>query len=497
VQRLLARSANAGPETLPDLPLLIVEDRGRRGRFVANCCVRASRSGVKADMPLAEAVSLLDAPPTLRPLDEEGDRRALENLAKAFVRFSPRISLETDSPVESLLFDIAGVAPLFGDERRLAGEASKVAGELGYRTWIATAATQGAAWAASRYLAKESEPAIVSPDEVERLLDLPIEALRLSADVALAFRTLGIESIRQAAELPRDAVKARFGDEVSVRLDQLLDRRLEATCETTPDAEYVAAWSSEFPARNGGEVTAALTMLLERLAVELRAADRGVVELHCTFTEERGTIRERTLRLCEPVASPRELAKLFALELERSPIRGAIGAVRIEAIETAKLLPKQRDLFAGGDQGDPTKLGELLDRLGSRLGRENVVRPALMDDPVPERSFALLPVSAKKSRRRKPAAAPAPHQRPLRLHPDPLAIDVIAIFPEGAPRVFALRSKRYEIASAHGPERIEAAWWRGETVRRDYWRVATTTGGRFWLFRRLQDGRWFLHGDFA
>ena len=29
---------------------------------------------------------------------------------------------------------------------------------------------------------------------------------------------------------------------------------------------------------------------------------------------------------------------------------------------------------------------------------------------------------------------------------------------------------------------------------RDYWRVETTAGRRFWLF--CQDGRWFLHGLF-
>lgn len=448
-------------------------------------------------MPLAEAVSLLRSPPTLLPLDEEGDRLALEKLAEAFARFSPRIGLETDSPAESLYFDIAGVVHLFGDERRLTHEALNRARELGYRTWIATATTPGAAWAASRYLAKEEAPAIVLPGETERLLALPIEALRLSADVAIAFRTLGIESIRQAADLPRDALKARFGDEILTRLDQLLDRRIETTRETTPDAEHVAAWSSEFPVRSGGEVAAVLAMLLDRLAGELRAVDRGVVELRCLFQEEREGACERTLRLCEPVASPRELAKLLALELERSPIRGATSAVRLEAVETAKLLPKQRDLFAGGDDRDPTKLGELLDRLGSRLGRENVVRPILVDDPVPERSFVLVPASAKKPRRRKPVATPAPHQRPLRTLADPLAIDVIASFQEGAPRVFAVRSIRHEIASALGPERIEAAWWRGETVRRDYWRVATTSGGRFWLFKRLQDGKWFLHGDFA
>jgi protein ImuB len=48
-----------------------------------------------------------------------------------------------------------------------------------------------------------------------------------------------------------------------------------------------------------------------------------------------------------------------------------------------------------------------------------------------------------------------------------------------------------------GPERIETLWWRGPSVRRDYYRVATESGAHLWLFRRLTDNRWFLHGVFA
>jgi protein ImuB len=48
-----------------------------------------------------------------------------------------------------------------------------------------------------------------------------------------------------------------------------------------------------------------------------------------------------------------------------------------------------------------------------------------------------------------------------------------------------------------GPERIEAGWWRGKTIRRDYWRVETTTGQRFWLYRRLSDRQWCLHGQYT
>jgi len=53
------------------------------------------------------------------------------------------------------------------------------------------------------------------------------------------------------------------------------------------------------------------------------------------------------------------------------------------------------------------------------------------------------------------------------------------------------------VVAAHGPERIETAWWRGPTVRRDYYVVETESGARFWVFRRLRDGGWFLHGMFA
>ena len=33
-------------------------------------------------------------------------------------------------------------------------------------------------------------------------------------------------------------------------------------------------------------------------------------------------------------------------------------------------------------------------------------------------------------------------------------------------------------------------------VRRDYFMVETTDGTRWWIFHRLDDGRWFLHGCF-
>jgi protein ImuB len=54
----------------------------------------------------------------------------------------------------------------------------------------------------------------------------------------------------------------------------------------------------------------------------------------------------------------------------------------------------------------------------------------------------------------------------------------------------------YRVTCSRGPERIETGWWRGQDVRRDYYAVATRAGSRFWIFRRREDSRWFLHGCF-
>ena len=117
-------------------------------------------------------------------------------------------------------------------------------------------------------------------------------------------------------------------------------------------------------------------------------------------------------------------------------------------------------------------------------------------------------------------AAPlaAHRQRPIWLLPQPLRLETVAIAPEEAfetrspesvpPARFRLASQSgsptHEVVKAYGPERIETAWWRGPTVRRDYYVVETGSGARYWIFRRLGSGsagrpgsEWFLHGTFA
>ncbi|MFL5330076.1 MAG: hypothetical protein ACJ8C4_14330 [Gemmataceae bacterium] len=67
---------------------------------------------------------------------------------------------------------------------------------------------------------------------------------------------------------------------------------------------------------------------------------------------------------------------------------------------------------------------------------------------------------------------------------------------DGSPTSFSWQRRWHAIARHWGPERIETGWWRTGLIRRDYYRVETVTGHRFWLFRDLNCGQWFVHGSF-
>jgi protein ImuB len=71
--------------------------------------------------------------------------------------------------------------------------------------------------------------------------------------------------------------------------------------------------------------------------------------------------------------------------------------------------------------------------------------------------------------------------------------------PDHPPRLFVWRKRRHRVRRADGPERILGEWWKSESeieLTRDYFRVETEDGARFWLFRdgAANDGHWWLHG---
>src|SRR5204863_5258074 len=230
-------------------------------------------------------------------------------------------------------------------------------------------------------------------------------------------------------------------------------------------------------------------------------------------------------------ADEQHLLSLLQMQLEQAALPGPVGRVRLEATLTAPLENRQGELFASGQHEATRQFALLMDCCSSRLGPDAVLRPQLTADPLPEKAVRYMPAvrsqeSGAKSRVRSAergvwsrgrsrksksrfksasnlvpdSAFRTPHSallRPLLLHSPPASLEVLSIVPDGPPISFRFQGQTHEVAGCSGPERIETGWWRGKSVRRDYWRVETATSQRFWLFRQLSDGQWFLHGEYA
>jgi protein ImuB len=191
-----------------------------------------------------------------------------------------------------------------------------------------------------------------------------------------------------------------------------------------------------------------------------------------------------------------------------------ICAVALRIVSSEPLDAEQMALFHQALRA-PESLSMTLDRISTRLGRTGVLRARLRDDPQPEHAFRLEPWEPS-SITPSPcgcrataglsgsAVSPSPCERgqgesdaddarslPARLLTQPEAIAM------EWPTRFYWHGAECKIANATGPERIETGWWKEAYCRRDYYVVAARSGARYWLFRRLDDGEWFVHGVFS
>lgn len=96
------------------------------------------------------------------------------------------------------------------------------------------------------------------------------------------------------------------------------------------------------------------------------------------------------------------------------------------------------------------------------------------------------------------------------LYDRPELIEVLSIAPEGPPHQLRWRGEEHAIIASTGPERIDEEWWRSGLAAvvatnagvecaagRDYFRIQIDDGRWLWIYRQLEIGHWFVHGEWA
>jgi protein ImuB len=505
-----ASASAAGTGTLHHtVPVVVIE---RERVVLANR--RAMGMGVRAGMRRA-GVQALSAEVVQFERAPDEECRLMTAAALALLHFTPHVVIDPSPDAATLMLDVTASLRLFGGHRALCRAVRACVRQLGAMPQVGCGTTAyGAAWLASMPLRIGRRGAVVrparravQPARMARLLDaLPVDMLHGLADPGW-LGGIGCRTVGEVRRLPRAGLKRRLGTTLTQRLDQAYDDvPVRFPWFVAPPA-FLQRMELHGRIESAAGVLAGAHRLLLALAGWLAVRQAGVIRFVLRMEHERYRLgvdtvaTPVTVALAQPSRDPVHLSKLLQERLDRlqfgAPVVGL--ALAVEAMD--EWLPRSDTLFPEPG-GGPAELGRVLDTLAARLGRENVLQPQPRADHRPECANHWQAVEATgvgggpTFRAAAPIATAVLPERPLWLLEQPLALPVKRHRPcHGGPLILLSR-----------PERVEAGWWDGGLVTRDYFIAERADGLRCWVYRERPsqqdrqgsgDDRWFLHGLFA
>jgi len=496
-----------------DAPL-VISHKANNALYVYALEARAQKLGLYKGQPLANARAMVQALSIL-PADERADARLLETIADWCDRFTPLVTL--DSP-DSLFLDITGAAHLFGTEAAMLKMVTEKIGSCGFAVRGAIAGTSLAAKALARFA---PGTIVVCGGEAEKIAPLPITALDPDDKILRALRHAGLKTIGQAAERLHSELSERLGKSFVARLKVMLGAEEQPLQPRRPLPDLISEQRFAEPVVTQEIISASLKTLAESLCGILERQGQGLRILQAAFFRADGKLERLAIKTGEPLRDPKVMVRLLNQKLDTlaDPLDPGFGfdLIRLEAVLAEETKPAT--ISFDSDENARRQIRFLVDRLSVRFGSSRVQRFVPQDSHIPESAGVAVPAQEEDfaggawGLKRKPGDPP---RRPLRLLEKPEEISsVLASVPDGPPSRFRWRQCLHEVTRAEGPERIAMEWWKSVRVSgsdqknklqgltRDYFRVETREGQRFWLYRDglfEQNGsppRWYLQGLFS
>ncbi|WP_176060206.1 DNA polymerase Y family protein [Paraburkholderia sp. BCC1876] len=407
-------------------------------------------------------------------------------LATGLMQFSPQVAPASENTV---LIDVSASLRLFGGVRALLRAMKRIAEAIGVTATFGVAPTGEGAW----LLARRGGGRALSQRSLLRALSaLPVALLPPARKYADWFTGIGCQTVGELMRLPRAGLKKRCG----VALLELLDRAAGGAPEVHEWLELPPTFAARIEMPDRIENAEACLFAARRLIVQMTGwlvnQQLAIVRLSVVLEHERGraAIEPTTIdiALAEPTWREDHLVRLLRERLARVDLAAAVIAIGIEARDVQAAAPESDSLFPepGGSPADHARLMELL---VARLGAENVLRPAPVADHRPEIAARWVPLADPA----KWASPPADTPRPIWLLEERVKLLMRAHRPfYGTP-----------LRMVSPGERVEAGWFDGELVTRDYFVAESDDAVCYWIYRERvgsrddEEARWYLHGLFG
>ena len=466
-----------------DLPLAICS-----GTQVLLASPAALALGICPGMRRATALSIA---PALHLLERQAvtEHDALKQVATWLLQFTPSVSLQ---PPDGVVLELQASLRLFGGRERLVTRIRSELTDLGFSVHLGMAPTATAAWLLARWhdgSAIEHESLLAAA-----LAPLPISLLAGAGAHLEALASIGVRCFGDLARLPRAGLARRYGPALLTEIDTALGRQAEPRRWFVAPERFAVRLELLARVEHTEGLLFAGQRLLRQLCGWLSARHLATREVLLQAEHESGRHSHPPtaipLRLAQPSRDDIRLVTLLRERLAVLKLPAPVHTLQLACDQPVPLAGTHGELFAGpGTEQDD--LARLVERLQSRLGREQVQRLHLMADHRPEAAYRVTPidqVSRRPPGMTSPVAGGMPRPLWLLNTPQPLSEQRQRPCWHGPLTLLA------------GPERIETGWWDEREIQRDYFIAEDPAVGWVWIFRtRSSDDRsgWFLQGVFG
>lgn len=462
------------------------------GRMIITASnILAQKKGIEKGMVLADARAIF---PSIKYFDDKPnlESQLLLQAAQWCIRFTPCASVD---PLGGIILDASGCSHLWGVDEAYVSDIIKRLEVRGYHAKATMADTIGSAWAVTRF---SNELVVEKDKQLDALLPLPPEALRIESKTIQRLHQLGLREIKNIISIPRSSLRRRFGSLIIQRINQAIGTEQEFIQPVYPIEPFQERLPTIEPIQRIEGIEIALQELLKRLCKSLQKKGKGLrtayFRCYCIDSKVSG-IQISTSR---PSCNIEHLFHLFQLKLSSIEPGLGIELFVLEATRVEDYVPVQEEFWKQTTSLNNNKLSEFIDRISGKIGSRAIKRYLPDEHHLPERCFkeatSLLELPTSEWKIDKP--------RPLQLLSPPELIQVTAPIPDYPPMNFRYEGRLHTIINSDGPERIEQEWWIEDGEHRDYYAVEDEEGNRYWLFRsghydENKKPKWFIHGFFA
>jgi len=291
--------------SLAGKPLVIGGQPWEKGTVYC-CSPEASGDGVHPDMPLRQAEQLCPQAMFL-PINEERYQEVHRQLLKALAPFSPVV--ETVE-LGQVCLEASGLKRLYGPDERLACSIRDVIKrETNLLSQVGVASNRFVAEVAAN-LATYSKPQVIPRGEEQAFLaPLPIDFLPASEQTKRFLDILGINTIGQVAQMPKDALAKQFGAEGVFIHDLALGYDNRPLSPTPEELALRGRISFEDPLFDLIILRANMERVVSDLAVLMRRDGRKAQGIVLELTLEDGPNLQTGTHLKEATSDPARIAQ--------------------------------------------------------------------------------------------------------------------------------------------------------------------------------------------